>query len=150
MVFSLNFCDSKFPHVFRTLLSILDVFNNAVVWMVSTRPLISNSSSSCTNLLATVPRAPITIGGTDTFMFHSFFNSQARSRYLSSFSLYFSFTPQSAERAKSRILRVLLFYWLLQNQVVWLRFGDPFISQNLSGVSFSRTDSGLSIYHLFA
>ena len=63
--------DSKSPQVSR-LLSILDELNNAIVWMVSTRPLISKSPSSCTNPLATVQRAPITIRITVTFMFHSF------------------------------------------------------------------------------
>ena len=36
--------DSKSPQVSRTLLSILTVLNNAVVWMVSYCPLISKSS----------------------------------------------------------------------------------------------------------
>ena len=38
MVFHWSLSDSKFPQVSRTLLSILAVLNNAVVWMVSTRP----------------------------------------------------------------------------------------------------------------
>ena len=37
---------SKYPQVSRTLLSILADLKNAVVWMVSTCPLISKSSSS--------------------------------------------------------------------------------------------------------
>ena len=40
--------------------------------MVSIRPLILMSSSSCINPLVTVPSSPITIGITVTFMFHSF------------------------------------------------------------------------------
>ena len=44
MVFHWSLSDSKSPQVSRTLLSILAVLNNAVVWMVSTRPLISKSS----------------------------------------------------------------------------------------------------------
>ena len=36
--------DSKFSQVSRTLLSIMADLNNAVVWMVSTCPLISKSS----------------------------------------------------------------------------------------------------------
>ena len=51
--------------------------NNAVVWMVSTRPLISDSSNLLTKRLVTVPSAIITIGTTATFMFYSccfFFN----------------------------------------------------------------------------
>ena len=71
--------DSKCPQVSRTLLSILADLCYAVVWMVSTRPLITKSSSPWISPL--VSRAPITIGITVTFMFHSFYNSLARSRY---------------------------------------------------------------------
>ena len=55
--------------------------------MVSSHPLISKSSSPFINSLVTVPRAPITIGIIVTFMSHSVFNSLAKSRYLSFFSL---------------------------------------------------------------
>ena len=79
MVFHWRLSDSKSPQVSRTLLSILSVFNNAVVWMVSTRPPTSKSSRPFNNPLVTVPKAPITIGITVSFMFHSFFNSLARS-----------------------------------------------------------------------
>ena len=65
--------DSKSPQVSRTLLSILAVLNNAVVWMVSTRPPTSKSSSPFSNPLVTVPNAPITIGIIVTCMFYSFF-----------------------------------------------------------------------------
>ena len=78
-------CDSKSSQVSRTLLSILNVLNNAVVLMVSTRPPTSKSSSSFINSLVTVWKAPVKIGIIVTFMFHSFFNSLARSRYLSFF-----------------------------------------------------------------
>ena len=37
--------DSKSPQVSRTLLSILVDLNNAEVWIVATRPVISKSSS---------------------------------------------------------------------------------------------------------
>ena len=40
MVFHCRLSGSKSPQVSRTLLSILAVFNSAVVWMVSTRPPI--------------------------------------------------------------------------------------------------------------
>ena len=62
MVFHLSLSDSKSPQVSRTLLSILAVLNNAVVWVVSTRPSTSKSSSPFSNPLVTVPNAPITIG----------------------------------------------------------------------------------------
>ena len=67
-------------------LNILANFNNDVVWMVSIFPWISSLLSLFSRSLETVPRARITIGITITFMFHSFFSSLARSRFLSSFS----------------------------------------------------------------
>ena len=101
--------DSKSPQIFRILLSILAVLNNVVVWMVSTRPPTSKSSSPFCNHLVTVPNAPITIGIIVTCMFHSFFYSLARSRYLSFFSNSFSFILWSAGTVKSTILQVLFF-----------------------------------------
>ena len=73
MVFHWRLSDSKSPQVSRTLLSILAVFNNTVVWMVSTRPPTSKSSRPCDKPLVTVPKAPISIGIIVTFMFHSFY-----------------------------------------------------------------------------
>ena len=80
-------------------------------WTVSTRPPTSKSSSPFNNLLVTVPKAPITIAMIVTLMFHSFFNSLAKSRYLSLFSHYFSFILSSAGTANSTIL--LIFFFLL-------------------------------------
>ena len=113
MVFHWSLSDYKSPQVTRTLLSILAVLNNAVVSMVPTRPPISKSSSPFNNPLVTVPKAPITIGIIVTFMFHSFFNSLARSRYLSFFSLSFSFILWSAGTVKSTIFQILFFLWLI-------------------------------------
>ena len=107
IVFHWSLSDSKSPQVSRTLLSILAIHNNAVVWMVSSHSPTSKSSSPFSNPLVTVPKASITIGIIVTFMFHSFFNSLARSRYLSFFSYSFSFILWSAETAKSTILQVL-------------------------------------------
>ena len=42
MVFHWSLGDSKFPQVSRILLFILVVLNNAVVWIVSTRPPTSS------------------------------------------------------------------------------------------------------------
>ena len=108
MVFHWSLSDSKSPQVSRTPLSILTVLNNAVVWMVSTLPPTSKSSSPFNNPIVTVPKAPITIGIIVTFMFHSFFNSLARSWVLSIFSHFFSFILWSAGTAKSTILLLLL------------------------------------------
>ena len=55
-----------------SLLSIQPDLNNALVWMVSTRPLISKSSSPWINSLVTVLRAPLTIGIIVTFIFQFF------------------------------------------------------------------------------
>ena len=108
-VFHKNLSDSKFPPATWILLSILADLNNSVLWMVSTCPLISKSSSPCTNPLMTVPRAPITISIIFTFIFYSFFNSLAKFRHLSLFSLSFNFTQGSAGTAKSTIRQVLFF-----------------------------------------
>ena len=55
MVFHWSLSDSKSPKLSRTLLSILAVLNNAVVWMVSTRLPTSKSSRPFNNPLVTVP-----------------------------------------------------------------------------------------------
>ena len=113
MVFHWRLSGSKSPQVSRTLLSILTVFNNAIVWMVSTRPPTSKSSRPFKNPLVTVPKAPITIGIIVTFMFQSFFNSLARRTYLSRFSHSFSFILWSAGTLLLLSLLLLLLLLLL-------------------------------------
>ena len=115
MVFHWRLSDGKSPQVSRTLLSILAVLNNSVVWMVSTRPPPSKSSSPFSNPLVTVPNTPITIGIIVTFMIHSFFNSQASSRYLSFFSYSFSFFLWSAGTAKSTTLHFFFFLIIIRS-----------------------------------
>ena len=128
MVFHWSLSDSKSPQVSRTRLRILAIVSNAVVWIVSTRPPTSKSSRPFNNPLVIVPNAPITIGTIVTFMFHSFFNSLARSRYLPFFSLTFRFILWSAGTAKSTILQSLFFCcWLLWGLVYWSGLGDPFV-----------------------
>ena len=129
MVFHWSLNDSKSPQVPRTLLSILVVLSNAVVWIVSTRPPISKSSRPFNNPLVTVPNAPITIGTIVTFMFHSFFFiSLTRSRYLSFFSLSFRFILWSAGTAKSTILQYYYYYYYYSLRVF-------FTSGNADGLS---------------
>ena len=108
MVSHWNLSDSKSPQVSTTLLSILANLDNAVVSMVSDCPLISLSFSPCTIPLVIVPRAPITIDITVNSMFLSFFHSLARSRYLSFFSLSFSFTLWSTG-AINRKVKIIQF-----------------------------------------
>ena len=113
MVFYWSLTDSKSPRVSRTRLRILAVLSNAVIWRVSTRPPTSKSSKPFNNPLVIVPKAPITIGTIVTFLFHSFFNSLSRSRYLSFFSHSFRFILWSAETEKSAILQILFFLLLI-------------------------------------
>ena len=151
MVSHWSLTDSKSPQVSRTLFSILADLNNAVVWMVSTRPLISNSSSPFNNPLVIVTRAPTTIRIIVTFMFHSFFSSPARSRYLSFFSLSFNFTLWSAGTAESTILQFLFFLLIIIRSgcLAEIRWSVCIsISKRSLCTSFSRTDAGLCIYHL--
>ena len=137
MVFHWSLSDSESPHICWTLLSILTDLNNAAVWTPLVL-LIFKSFSPRINLFGTVPKVPITTGTTVPFMFHSFFNSLARSRYLSFFSLSFHFTLWTAGTAKFTVRQVLFSCWLLLSLVVWLRFDDPFLSQNLGGVCASH------------
>ena len=157
---------NKSSQVSRSLLSILADLNNAVVVMVSTRPLISKTAIPCTNPLVTVPRPPITVGITVTFMFHSLFSSLERSRYLSLFFFFFffffaflQFYPVVTRNGKVHNSTVLFFvffvlFFLLFSfvflfvylfvcflpslgLVIWPRIGDPFVSQNQSALCVS-------------
>ena len=110
------------------------------------------SSIPFSNPLVAVPNAPITITIIVTCMFHNFFNSLARSRYLSFFSHSFSFILSSAGTAKSTILPVLFF---LLNIIRSGLLDEIRLSEYMSKshrslyVLFSRTGAGLCIYHLF-
>ena len=143
MVFHWSLSVSKSPQVSTTLFCILADLNHGVLWMISTRLIISKSTSPFTNPLVTVPRAPIAIGTTVTFMFHCccFSSSLSRSRYLFFFLLSFSFQLRSAGTAKSTILLGLVF---------WPRLDDSFVSQNPRGVCACHSPGQIlcCIYHL--
>ena len=128
MVFHWSLSESKSPQFTRTCLRILAVLSNAVVWTVSTRPPTSKSSRPFNNPLVFVPKAPNTTDTIFTFMFHSFFNSLSRSRYLSFFAHSFRYILWSAGTAKSTISQILFFFcWLLWGLVFWPGLGDPFV-----------------------
>ena len=152
MVFHWNLSDSKYPQVSRTLLSILADLNNAVVWMVTTRPLISKSFSPLINSSVTVPKASITIGINVTFMFPSFFNNLAKSRYLSFFSLSFNFCQWSEGTTKSSVLQVLFFLLIIIRSgclaKIWWSVCISKSKRSLC-ILFTRIDAGLCTYHLF-
>ena len=150
MVFYWSLSDSKSPQVSRTLLSILAVLNNAVIWMVSTRPPIFMSSNPFSNPLVTFPNRPITIGIIVTCMFHSFFNSLARLSYLSFFSHSFSFILWSARTAKLTILQVLFFLLIIikSGLLAEIRWSVCMSKSHRSlCVSFSRIGTGFYYYY---
>ena len=146
MVFHWSLSDNKSPQVSRTLTSILAILNNAVVWMVYTWPPTSKSSSPFNSPLVTVPKALITIGIIVTFMFHSFFNSLARSRYL---SLFFCGQPgqQSRQFCKFPFFMLIMIRSSLLAEI--RKSVCMSKSHRILWVSFSGTSAGLCINHLF-
>ena len=84
-----------------------------------------SSSVHFPTTITTTPRAPL-----------------ARSRYLYLFSLSFNFTLWSAKAAMAKSQLVLFFFffcWLSLSLVVWLKFGDHFVSHNPIGVYASHS-----------
>ena len=154
MVFHWSLSDSKSPQVSRTLHSILAVLNNAVVWIVSTRPPTSKSSSPFSNPLVTVPNAPITIGIIVTCMFHSFFSSLARSRYLSLFSHSLFYSVVCRDSKVDYFASSLFFFFFLliiikSGLLAGIRWSVCILKSHRSLCeAFSRTGAGLCIYHL--
>ena len=87
---------------------------------IFTCPLISKYSSYCSNPLVTVPSTLITIGINVTFIFHSFFSSQARSRYLFLLSLSFTFTLWPFGTIMSINAYVYIYIYIYINVCVWV------------------------------
>ena len=139
MVFHWSLSDSKSLQVSRILLSILAVLNNEVVWIVSTPPPTSKSSSPFSTPLVTVAKAPITIGIIVTLMFHSFSSSlTGRGTYPSFHILSVLFCGQPRQRSrqfcKFSFLFFFFFWWLLWGLLFWPRLCDPFLCQCPIGV----------------
>ena len=91
MVFRWRLSDIKCSQSSRTLLRILADFCRVVVEMILILLSIYTSSNLSFSILRTVPRTPTRIRITVTFMFHSFYSSQAKSWYCLVFLLLFSF-----------------------------------------------------------
>ena len=117
MDFHWGLSDSKSPQVSRTLLNILAVLNNAVVWMVSTRPPTSKSSRPFNNPLVTMPNAPITIGIIITFRFHSFFQFYSKVKVL--ISLFTLFQFYSVVSRDSKVHNFADFFFFVDYYKVW-------------------------------
>ena len=124
IVFHWSLIDIKSPQVSRILLTILAVLNNAVFLMVSTRPVISKSSSPFNNPLVIVPKAQITIGIIVTFMFHSFFHFPSKVEVI---IILFTFIQLYSVVSWGSFF----FCWLLYGLVFCPRFGDPSVCQSL-------------------
>ena len=119
----------------------------SLVSIVSTRLTTSMSSRPFNNPLVIVPKAPITIGTIVTFMFHSLFNSLARSRYLSFFSLSLRFILWSTGTAKRQFCKFSFLLIIIRSGLL-AGIVDPFVCLRSLCESFSRTGAGLCIYHL--
>ena len=127
--------------------------------MVSARPPTSKSSSPFSNPLFTVPKAPITIGIIVTFMFHSFFQIPSKIEVLillfTFFQFYFVVCRDSRVHNFANSLFFLFFFFFLliiirSGLLAEIRWSVCMSkSQRSLCVSFSRTDAGLCIYHLF-
>ena len=126
-VFHISFSWWSFTGVWVTASLLKSPGRFSIFWLFSTMllfgwsPLVLQRPSLPVplNPLVTVPNALKMIDIIITFMFHSFFYSLARSRYLSFFSLSFSF-----------ILWSTGFVDLLLGLVFWPRLGDPFVCQD--------------------
>ena len=139
MIFHWSLNDSKSPQVSKTILSILADLNNAVVCMVLASSPISSSSSPLTKPLETDPSALILAGISVTFIFRSFLSFSARSKVLSLLSFSLIFTQQA------HFLKIIT----KSDFLVGIKWSVCISeSQRSLNVSFSRTDSGLCIYHL--
>ena len=108
MVFQWSLSNSKSRQVSRTLLSILAVVNNVVVWMVSTLPPTSKSSSPFSNPIVTVPNAPITIG---ILLFWEFFTSALAEVF------HWSLSDSMSAQVSRTLLSILA---VVNNVVVWM------------------------------
>ena len=144
--------DSKSPQVTRTPLSILAILNNAVVWIVSTRPPTSNSSSPFNNHSVTVPKAPITNGIIVAFMFQSFFQFPIKVEVLILLLTFFQFySVVSRDRKVDKFASSLFLLIIIRSGfVAEIRW---FVCTSKSRwnlcVLFSMADDGLCIYHFF-
>ena len=133
MVFHRSLSSSKPPQVSRTLLSILADLNNAVVWMVFARPLISKSASPCTNPLITVQRAPITIGTPPLLSYSTVFSIpyQSPDIYLSfTFIQFYPVVRWDSKISKFCKFSFFILFSFYYNEVIrlYLKIPEKFVS----------------------
>ena len=129
----------QWQQVSRTLLCILAMLNNVIVYIISTRPLISQSSGHITNPLVTVAKAPLTIRIIVSSMFHSFFQFQSKVNVLILLFTFFQFWNFSFLLIIIRSGHLAEIKWSVSISK----------SHRNSCISFFRREDGLCIYHLF-
>ena len=121
--------------------------------MVSTRPPTAKSSSPYNNTLVTIPKAPITIGIILTSMFYFFFKFSSKVEVLILRFTFFQFYSLVSRNSGVNNFANSLFFF-----VYYIRYGllaeiSCSVCMSKSNrslcVSFSRTDTGLCMYHLF-
>ena len=131
-------------------LSILADLKDARVWMFSTHPLISKSSSPFINLLVTVLRAPVTICINITFMFQGFFQYRWKVKVFALLFIFIQFYSMVNWDKKVHNFASSLFLLLIimrsgcLTKIRWPVWDSK--SQRCLCVSFSRTAIRLSIW----
>ena len=103
--------DNKSLQISRILLSILAVLNIAVVWMVSTRPLISMPSSTSTKRLLIVLGEALTIGITVICIFRNIFQFSSKVLVLLFFFVFFLFYSVLGRDSRSHNSATLFFFF---------------------------------------
>ena len=128
MVFHWSLSDSKSPQVSRTLLSILAVLNNVVVWMVPTRPPTSKSSSPFSDPLVTEPKAPITIGViviACSIVFSIPWQGPGTNPSFHILSVMFCGQPRQRSRQFCKFSFLFIYLFLFFFFLIIIRLGDP-------------------------
>ena len=139
MVFLWSLSDSKSPQVFRTLLSILNNLNNAVVWL-------GLPSSSYFQILQSLYQSfGDCTKSTNYNWYHRNFHVPQFFQFPGN-SVFFQFLICGlAGQQSPRFSKFSFSCWLSLSLVIWLRVNDPFESQRSLCISFSRTDFRLCI-----
>ena len=152
MVFPWSLSDSKSPQVSWTHLSILADPNNAVVWTVSTRPVIFKSSSPCTNPFGNFNKGTNYNWYRCHFHVPQFFQFSSKVQVLILLFTFFQFhsvvpADNRVPNSASSLFLLIIIRSGLLGEIRW----SVCISKFQRGlcVSFCRTDSWLCIYHLF-
>ena len=152
MVFYWSLSDIKSSQVSKILVSILANLNNGVVWMVLLVLLFPSPLALLPILWWQYRQRQLQLVLLSLLSPTVFFSSLARSTYLYLFLLSFSFTLWSAKTTKTSVWRVLFFLLTITRSDRLAAITSSVCSsksQRSLCASFSRTDSGLCIYHLF-